>query len=198
MAKIDDNWLPVGLHWGLTITHNDIGETGRMPGGEGQKTVLHTTEGPTFAGADETLRQNGDEPHFLLDPKTGKVVQYIALSQLGKALQHPPGTPETNRANAVQIEMVGYAADTPKWTTTQLTHVAALCSLISHRTGVRQRAPVPFHAAGLAKRLNPYAWQYAEGYYGHEHVPNNDHEDPGAFPISQMFNLMNVLRSTHA
>lgn len=186
----DKNWIPTGTHWGLHITRKPV-HTGDMLSGSGHKIIWHTTEGSGFDGADSTLRTNGDEPHFLLDTHTGKCIQYIGLSQFGKALRHPGGTPETNRAGCIQVELVGFARETPKWTTAQLKKVAALACLIEHRVNVPRHARGKF-APGAA-RLSARVFPDAAGHLGHMHVPNNDHVDPGALNIEKVFDLMDAL-----
>lgn len=190
---INDRWLPTGKHWGLNISRDITPvSTGKMQTACGVKTLLHTTEGTGFDGADETLIKNGAEPHFLIDPSTGKVKQYIALDRFARSLRHPAGTPATNAANVIQIEMVGFAVATPNWQELKYENVAALCCLIAHRTGVKRKAPHQF-LGGKSVRFKPYAFLEAEGYVGHCHAPGNDHVDPGKFNIMKMFALMREL-----
>lgn len=182
----DVNWLPTGDHWGLHISRKVV-STGPMVKG-GHKIIWHTTEGSGLDGADTTLRSNGDEPHFLLDTHSGKCIQYVALREFSKALRHPNGTPETNRAGCIQVELVGFARETPKWTDAQLRKIAGLACLIEHRVSVPRHARAKF--AYGAPRLSAQVFPDAAGHLGHMHVPNNDHVDPGALNIQRVFELM--------
>lgn len=180
--------LPTGSHWGLHIEHKLI-TTGSFVGG-GHKMVWHTTEGSGIDGGDSTVRANGDQPHFMLDTHTGRCIQYVALNQFSKALKHAPGTKDTNRANAIQVELVGFASKTTDWSYAQLRKVAALACLVDHRFNVPRKAPVPFI---VGKRMGPDSFYNAEGHFGHMHVPGNDHEDPGHLNIGRVFTFMREL-----
>lgn len=182
--------LPSGEHGGLTIKHS-VSRTGPMVYGAGHKIVLHTTEGAGIDGAFSTLVANNDRPHFLLDTHSGECIQMVALDQYAEALVHPANTPETNRAGCIQIEMVGFAAETPKWTAHQYHMVAELCSMINKQYPVSMINDKAFR--NRASRVAPDNWLRAHGYFGHEHVPNNDHVDPGAFDIEHLFRSMKSL-----
>lgn len=178
--------LPTGEHYGAYID-NILTQTGPFTGG-GWKIVLHTTEGG-WSGSDTTVRRNGVQPHFLLDPTRRRIRQYIRLNQFAKCLRHPSGTPETNRANAIQIEIVGYADHVDSWGTTEYKSIAALCCLIEHRRKIVRKAPYKF-SGGKSYRCTGNAFVSARGYLGHCHVPNNDHYDPGLIDIDRVFHWM--------
>lgn len=190
---MNKDWLPTGSHWGLTISHRTVVTGPMVP--SGHKFVWHTTEGASFDGADSTLRGNGDEPHFLIDMHTGKVIQYVALSQYSKSLRHPGGTPETNRAGCIQVEILGFASESPNWTDAQMRKLAALAVLVEHRVSIPRMHPYIF-APG--HRATPQGFITAKGHLGHEHVPNNDHVDPGKMRIHTLFNLMAEVEKAHA
>src|SRR5262249_51500481 len=75
--------------------------------------VLHTTEGPTIQGALATFRQTNFWPTLTIEPNTFRVVQHYPLSRGARALSDH-ATAE-NAARCVQIEIVGFAAETPGW-----------------------------------------------------------------------------------
>ncbi len=154
---------------------------GSMAGG-GHKIVLHTTEGPTLDGAVSTLHAVNACPQFAIDPKSGAVVQFMALNEAGRALEHPSG-PETNRANAIQIEMVGYSKDTPGWPDSYYANVAKLTRWIAGAWGVPRKAAN--FGVGVP-RMSGAAFYAFAGYCGHEHVPGNSHWDPGDFRIAEL------------
>lgn len=145
------------------------------------KLVWHTTEGhslPTYSGS---------APHFTLDPRTGQLWQHTALDRCARSLEHPAGTVETNRAHAIQVELIGGAADTPNWTDNDYTHIAQLARWIEHNAGVAPECTVQFSATpGAAKRMGTAEWLNYNGHCGHQHVPVNHHWDPGGFRIDRV------------
>lgn len=161
-------------------------DAGSFTGGK-PKTLWHSTEGPTFAGALSTLVSKGVEPHFLLGPKTGELAQFIAIDRAAKALAHPAGTGETNRDNVVQIELVGFAAQTQDWSDAEYAHIAKLSAWIHENHGTPNHCGVIFAAPGQARRLSWPDYHAYSGHLGHEHAPSNDHEDPGALRIRKVF-----------
>lgn len=142
------------------------------------KLVWHTTEGfglPNYAGS---------APHFTLNPRTGELWQHMPIDRVAKALAHPAGTVETNRAHAVQVELIGFAKDTGGWSDEAYARIASLARWIEHNGGVARRAGVKFTVP--ASRLSPSAWLSYSGHIGHAHVPSNDHWDPGRFRIDKV------------
>ena len=71
------------------------------------KIVHHTTEGGSAAGAIATYKQTRAYPHFTVENDV--VYQHVDTDTAVTALEHHPGTPETNRSHAIQIELVGFA-----------------------------------------------------------------------------------------
>jgi len=174
---MDKNWLPEGHHWGLNIEHKRLADAGAFSGG-GHKLVWHTTEGTGMDRMWRVLRDKNAGPHFLIDPGGGDapVYQCIPLNRAARALQHPPGTPETNLANCIQVEIVGFAKDAKDWGHVIYRDLGALAALIGHRFNIR-RGYRPFTVP--AKKVTPAGFPRATGHLGHGHVPNNDHWDPG-------------------
>lgn len=144
------------------------------------KGILHTTEGS--GDATETLDTNGDHPHFQVE-RSGRITQYIAVSEAAKALKHT-GV-ETNRAHALQIEVCGFAAHPGDWPAVQKAAVRKVMRFIEANAGVERASHVPF-VADSSQRLSDSAWIAAKGWLGHQHVPDNDHWDPGAIDIDAL------------
>lgn len=201
---VTSEWLPEGEldSWGLEVLRKQpSGGAGDFAGG-GLKTVWHTTEGGNMAGLVRDLRARGAEPHGILDPLNGRFTQLLPFDQAARALKHPSG-PETNRANCVQIELIGFAAvDTarragaslqravPNWGADEYRRIAALALLIEHRHAT------PRHARSFShpKRMGGQEFVDFAGHCGHVHVPGNDHVDPGpAFDWPRLVALMNRL-----
>jgi hypothetical protein len=144
------------------------------------KIVLHTTEGGSIEGAEGAYRANKSTPHFTISPRS--VHQHLPVSLDGYSLEHPSGTPQTNRAGrVVQIEQVGFAANTGDWPDSYYKCVRDLCLWIHKQTGV----PMSQISNGIAadfsnpSRISASEWADWSGICGHVHVPNNHHTDPG-------------------
>jgi len=128
---MNDLWLPEGRHWGLNIEHRELPNAGEFTGG-GHKLVWHTTEGGGIDNMWRVLRDKNAAPHFCIDPGGGDapVYQCIPLNRAARALEHPAGTPETNRANAIQVEIIGFAKDAKDWGHVIYRDLGALAALI--------------------------------------------------------------------
>ncbi|MEA2369749.1 MAG: hypothetical protein QOH12_143 [Solirubrobacteraceae bacterium] len=155
--------------------------------GGGHKIVHHSTDGPTPDGAIPTFAANHDWPHFLDAVVNGTYVvwQFVPLSQASSSLRHPAGSGETNHDNCIQIEHTGFAVSSSGWSPVYLQGIARLCRWIEQNFAVPCKAPFPFGGQGhLPARLDWAAWHAASGHLGHQHVPFNDHTDPGAMNIA--------------
>jgi hypothetical protein len=154
----------------------------------GHKLVWHTTEGfglPQYGGS---------APHFTFDPKTGKLYQHVPITQASSSLKHPAGTVETNHAHAIQVELMLFSGKSPNGkaperevrnlTAADYARIGALARWIEKWADVPRRATVAFSVPAV--RMSPSAWLKYAGHCGHEHVPSNDHWDPGALLIGQV------------
>lgn len=150
------------------------------------RVVVHSTEGDTIAGALETYKKTSDYPHFTIDANT--IEQHCPLNVGSTALLHPNGTPDTNRASAIQIEMVGWAE---KPNELPLVKLFELLHLIAEQVPVKLDGPlykaVP-GSLGLSNgiRMSDAEWASFNGVCGHQHVPNNDHGDPGLINLADL------------
>lgn len=156
------------------------GSPGGYAGGHPFKIVHHTTEGSSADGAFLEYRNSTNIPHFTADDMT--IYQHVDTDEAASALKHPPGTTETNRSSAVQIELVGFAGG-PK-SAASLQNMARLCRWIEAAHGVPSVWPngppkpaVNGQDPGGHDR-NQQNWDHLGGHYGHCHVPNNVHWDP--------------------
>lgn len=137
--------------------------------------VLHSTEGSTASGAVGAYREHNSWPHFTVD-RDG-VLQHVDTEVAARALKNPAGGVETNRARAVQIEVVGFAAKAKPPET--LARLRGLCRWIEKQHAIPQvfpAGPLTWPASGT-RPAN--VWRSNGGYYGHQQVPENDHVDPG-------------------
>src|SRR4051794_3229101 len=165
------------------------------------KGVLHTTEGGSYAGARGSYVANRCAPHFTVSFESGsfQAWQHIPLDQAARALERP-GNIQTNRAHAIQIEIVGFA-DAAKAAQTGGTHVTAfggpylagmaeLMRWIEANAGVRNHAAnfleYPASSGNSSVRFTAEAWMSFDGWCGHQHVPDNSHGDPGNINIGAL------------
>ena len=156
------------------------GSSGAHVGGP-FKIVHHTTEGSSAAGAMAAFRSNRSDPHFTID--ANNIFQHIDTAFGARALRNRPGGVQTNRDGALQIELVGFAhlAKNPR----ALANVARVCRWLESEHGIPNTWPSgPPKPAVNGKdpgghNRNASTWDSQGGHYGHCHVPENDHWDPG-------------------
>jgi hypothetical protein len=148
------------------------------------RVVWHTTEGDTIQGGYDALVSKGVEPHFIIDGS--QIWQLTPLNVAGRSLQHT-SDPQTNRNNAIQIEMVGFAGRPKSQALLQTARKLALWLAMEFgipwvwpngncKPAVNGQDPGGHNrsVAGWAKG----------GHFGHEHVPENVHWDP-AFTLAE-------------
>ncbi len=160
------------------------GRTAGPYAGGGRKIVWHTTEGSSAAGAIAAYRQHDGWPTFTfeyLGHARSRLYQHMPVTRAARALRHPGG-PETNRANAVQVELVGFACDAAEWSDAHYRAIARLARWIEREWSVPRRADVAFGPG--ARRMGGREFFDYAGHAGHVHVPGNDHSDPGALQIA--------------
>jgi hypothetical protein len=145
------------------------------------KIVHHTTECSTAERAFESFLLNRSDPHFTVDFRT--IYQHIEIDQFARSLRHVPPGPETNRGSAIQMEAVGFA-HLPKGAGA-LRNIARLCRWIESAREIPRVWPSGYpkpavngHDPGGHNR-DVASWQNLGGHFGHCHVPENIHWDPG-------------------
>ena len=156
--------------------------------------VLHTTEsdpGTCTAVANYLVRM-GYESHEVFDPSNGDLIQLLPPSQPGKSLVNLPGGVETNKRGGVyQIEIVGRAVDVPNYDDAWYERLRVRLLVVCGFTGTPYTFPLPFqpYPQSYGKnlvRLSFDDWLVFEGICGHQHVPENDHGDPGALDLERL------------
>lgn len=154
--------------------------------------VLHSTEGGSVAGAEAAYRASSSWPHLTVDCARHQIVQHYPLEVAARALMHPSGTPQTNGARAIQIEIIGFAESTiPTMSPAELDWfgVSVLKPLLAWTgapAGTVQDWPGYPASYGLhaGQRMTDDEWRSFSGVCGHMHVPHNDHGDPGAMWVA--------------
>lgn len=166
--------------------------------------LLHTTEGMGWPG----YGGGSSAPHATIRPIPGEgieVREHIPFTQFAKALQNRPGGVQTNTSGVLQFELMGTcderaASRAYYWPRADDAVLKALADYlrpimatygIPHTSDVtwksynRGQAPSSY---GLSNgvRMSFEKWMTFRGICGHEHAPENDHGDPGDFPISTL------------
>lgn len=170
------------------------------------KGVLHTTETTGWP----SYRDWSVPPHLTVRVKASEdgvtVRQHIPFTLASFALRNLPGGVETNTDYAFQIELVGtcekggkaFQAGAYFWPAASDAVLLDLFDKVVEPMSEGLRIPLraePFQSypessgsrAGTNDvRLSGAAWDVYSGWLGHQHVPENDHGDPGAFPWDRM------------
>lgn len=160
--------------------------------------VIHTTEGTTLPDYDG----GASAPNLTAVPdmlnKQLRWYQHYDIDESSRALVNKPGGVETNTANAVQVELVGtcdsrkavswnglragvdyiYWPAAPDWALRDLGHFVGWCR---DNHGIRAESTVEWipYPSSRDVRLTGAQWNAYYGWLGHQHVPENDHGDPG-------------------
>lgn len=180
----------------------------RYAGGEidGNVVVMHSTEGmgwPAYQGG-------AVAPQLTYHPGVRGWRQHFPLNRSARALIDANGGVATNRGNAIQVELVGtcdpafYAkwkknypdlvlwSDPPDWALDDIAAFIRWCDAEMPKFNPQQRVPRGWvsypdsYGLHAKQRLTNAEWDSFYGVLGHQHVPENDHGDPGAFPIERL------------
>lgn len=167
--------------------------------------LLHTTEGvgvPPYA--DDRGRKGAKAPHFTVVPDFGRqqvvVYQHFDTGRPSRALANSTAPGETNREQVVQIELVGTCGwvytvaphskamlwpEAPEWA---LAGLRRLMRWIEQAHGIPSTSTPRRWTAWNARpdKMSPAEWDTFAGWCGHQHVPENDHTDPGRLPIGSL------------
>ncbi|MEV0263712.1 hypothetical protein AB0I49_20560 [Streptomyces sp. NPDC050617] len=163
--------------------------------------VWHSTEGtglPDYAGGSAA-------PNFTalpdFDAQRLTWYQHFDFDISSRALVNKPGGVETNTLNVCQVEIVGtcdpaahgkwtarhlYTPELPDWA---LRDLAAFAKWAHDEHGVPLTGDVVFKAypasyGANGVRMGAAKWNAFRGHCGHQHVPENDHGDPGLLPMA--------------
>lgn len=191
-------WLPEATHDVHSSRINPWSTT------KNPKGCLHTTEGsgwPTYAGWSIM-------PHATILPTPGKGVtvrQHIPFSSAAFALKNEDGGVQTNRADCFQFELVGTCASHGPgyhWPSADDAVLLDLWHKVIKPVSVAYKIPLrapefkPYLSTGGGSygkkngvRLSGAQWTAFTGWLGHQHVPENDHGDPGEFPFARLVKL---------
>ena len=194
-GTVPDLWMP-------GATRLDIGDHQPTDGGPA-KAIAHITwdrNATASAPADLVPYENlvsyfgrnssgmALAPHILWDPFTGRITQFVPANCRSKALADRAGGTRTNRAGSVVIQVetlffpycrVGGRVF-PRLTDTPCAGWDRLNAWI-RSWGVPDRWPMG-RPVNFTPSRSESVWETQAGWYGHQHVPENDHQDPGSWP----------------
>ncbi|MGP4916253.1 peptidoglycan-binding protein [Brachybacterium tyrofermentans] len=170
-------------------------------GGE-PKGLLHSTETGTWPG----YGGGSSAPHMTLRFNEGgksiEARQHFRADRPARALVNQSGGVQTNNWTVFQIELIGscdrafatkhgypYLPDllTEPWARDAL---AAVLASVSESLGIPLASSVDWarypgsYGENAGQRLSDAGWTGYTGWLGHQHVPENDHGDPGDIPVA--------------
>lgn len=189
----------------ITIDRSQPFTSGNQP--EADVLALHTTEGMSWPG----YNGGGNAPHDTIKAVPGKgiiVRRHIPYNQYGKALRNLPGGGETNRRGVIQVELIGTCdpkhKDNDAWYYWPEADDVVLKALAKYYSPILRTYAIPLVAPAFraypasygntSVRMSTAEFNKFNGICGHQHVPENDHGDPGAFPIGKFINYVNAAR----
>ena len=167
------------------------------------KGVLHTTESSGWPG----YRDWTVHPHATIMPIPGKGIrgkQHVPFSRASFALRNEAGGVQTNTDYAFQFELIGTSEKGGPGYYWPGADDAVLLDLyrkvihpLSQARGIPETAarfqgyPESYGARSGTNdvRMSGATWDDYAGWCGHQHVPENVHGDPGAFPWDRMIRL---------
>ncbi|MFJ3839483.1 hypothetical protein ACIPY6_28805 [Streptomyces sp. NPDC090054] len=178
--------------------------------------VIHTTEGrtlPDYRGGRDAPNFTAvpDIPNRRL-----RWFQHFDFDVSSRALMNLAGGVQTNTANAMQVELVGtcdernsvtwggkragvdyiFWPDAPEWALAELAefvrwshdnHQIPMQSSVVWKAYKRGQTGGSYGANGV--RLSGEQWNRYYGWLGHQHVPENDHGDPGNINFARVLAL---------
>lgn len=159
--------------------------------------VLHRTQGATIAGAVSAYLSHGGWPHVTASYTEQRAVQHIDLFTAARALKNLPGGTETNTLPCVQVELTGFSQDPMSDAEADWVADRVLAPIVAQVPiglyGPRfwdddEAAAAGFRLAtvGSPIRMTWRDWERFGGICGHQHVPENDHWDPGRVPLARI------------
>ena len=152
--------------------------------------VFHTIEGePSAAGFRSLAARHANPPHLWAMPSADLLLQTVPINRSAYALARP-GSTQTNRLRAVQVEVWGYAGKmagasqaTLDWLADRvLAPVARMVPI--NLDNVRPPGGEYCYGAKSSCRMTADEWQRFDGVCGHKDVSDNAHWDPGGLSMS--------------
>lgn len=191
-----DDWYPEAVRDPGNNAGSYLGDSSKRKG------LVHTTEGRSYAAARAAYVTSNSWPHFTGSYAQGffQIWQHSPISVASRSLRNLAGGVETNRDWVVQIELVGSCdPKNASWGDQYITYfpqgyldgIAAWMRWVEAQFGVPRSCGVTFESypasyGNNGVRLQGSAWNNYSGWLGHQHVPENDHGDPGNLNIAYL------------
>ena len=158
--------------------------------------VIHTTEYKWYKPSKTNYYDKFDPPHFTMVMEKGGVAfyQHFPITVAARALENRRGGVETNRRSAIQIEIAWTAADIDNLPDAMVERLWDWMRWVETETGVNSASYRKFRgieARGLdgVGRMTNDEWNDFDGWCGHQHVPENEHWDPGKLNLGQLLRI---------
>lgn len=136
------------------------------------KIVLHTTESSALPS------YSGNWPNLTYDPKSRKWFQHTPINGSATALKNS-GSNQTNRANVVQVEIIGFAHNSQALPQTAIDDLGKFVAWMNTEWGVPLVAMPVWTGPNTTARMSWSQFIAFQGIMGHQHAPGNVHWDPG-------------------
>ena len=133
-------------------------------------------------------------PHFTIDPGTRTVIQHFSLNVGSKSLRtrsptipNDPNIP-TNSIHCIQIAIVKCSEH--GYSTQELEFIREVMRAVEDLVPIPRKSGLSFlnfagvNAVPNNNKMTIDAWKKFSGWCGHQHIPKNDHTDPGAININ--------------
>lgn len=167
--------------------------------------IVHATQSRNISAAVSAYQANGTPPHVTADAWARRRAQHIDTDRSAYAVKNLPGGVETNRLRALQVELVGFSEDPANLPESLAPYsLEALTDADKRWLGEEVFAPLmaahPVRPLSLTmygadcgwtlaradarQRLSFDSWTVFDGWCCHQHVPENDHWDPGALDLA--------------
>ncbi len=155
--------------------------------------VIHTTEIKTYKPSTKSYYGHHNPPHFTLvmEGSEAKFYQHFPINVAARALENRKGGVETNRRSAIQIEIAWKAAEIDKLPQAMVERLWDWMRWVETQTGIKRWGYPKFKGAeafGLnsPSRMSHADWDAFDSWCGHQHVPENEHWDPGKLNIDRV------------
>jgi hypothetical protein len=161
------------------------------------KGCMHTTEGGSIAGAMSAYAPY--PPHLIYDWRNRRGVQHVRIDRAAYS-----ATDGSDDDYMIQVELVGFAAETRDWPEQALRNVAAdVVAPLEQHFGIPRRiiwhgfkdsrdGIYPYISSAESPiRINTGQLRDFSGWLGHQHLPAPDtHWDPGALPMARILGFL--------
>lgn len=166
--------------------------------------LIHTTEGMGWPG----YNGGGHAPHDTIKAFPGKGIEvrrHYPYGQFSKALANTSVPGETNLRGVIQTELLGTCdpryKDNPNWFYWPDADDVVLQALADYYRPILDLYDIPLQSVPFlaypasygsrsGQRMSPRQFASFQGICGHQHAPENDHGDPGNFPIAKLLEML--------